>query len=266
MPAVIISLLTALLYLAATALQLMQIRNHKRGMNRSALALGVVALPLHAIVAWRGVYRGDSFDFGLFKVAALLLLLVHAIFLLNVLRRPLQSQLTVIYPLCALAVLITAFGPDYNYRSPTQSYGLLAHISLSLAAYAVLTLAAVQAILVALQDYRLRHHQTRGLVQTLPPLQLMETMLMELIAVGFILLTIAIFSGALFIEDMFAQHLIHKTTLTVLAWMLFAVLLWGHHKLGWRSQLAAKLTLAGFLALVLAFFGSKLVLELILAR
>lgn len=263
---VIISLLTALLYFTATALQLIRIRNSARDINRTALALGIIALPLHAVVAWYGVYRDTGFDFGFFKVAALLFLFVHILFLVNMTRRPLQNQLILVYPLAALAVIATTFGPGYAPRSPTFSHGLLAHISLSLAAYAVLTLAAIQAVLVAIQDYRLKHRQTRGLVQMLPPLQLMETMLMELIAVGFILLTIAITSGAFFIKDMFAQHLIHKTTLTIMAWALFATLLWGHYQLGWRSRMAARLTLAGFFILLLAFFGSKLVLELILAR
>ena len=69
-----------------------------------------------------------------------------------------------------------------------------------------------------------------------------------------------------FLEDMFAQHLVHKTVLSISAWWLFSILLWGHHKLGWRSQTATRLTLAGFAVLMLAYFGSKLVLEVILQR
>ena len=80
------------------------------------------------------------------------------------------------------------------------------------------------------------------------------------------LLTIAIVSGVIFIDDIFAQSLVHKTVLTIVAWLLFSGLLWGHYQLGWRSRTAVRLTLAGFLVLMLAFFGSKLVLELILQR
>lgn len=94
----------------------------------------------------------------------------------------------------------------------------------------------------------------------------MEVMLFELLFVGVVLLTLSIISGFLFVDDIFAQSLVHKTLLTMLAWVLFSVLLWGHHKLGWRSQIAVRLTLAGFAALMLAFFGSKLVLELVLQR
>ena len=94
----------------------------------------------------------------------------------------------------------------------------------------------------------------------------MEAMLFELLWIGLGLLSIAIASGALFIDDIFAQSLVHKTVLTIAAWLLFATLLWGHYRLGWRSKTAVRLTLAGFALLMLAFFGSKLVLELILQK
>ena len=80
------------------------------------------------------------------------------------------------------------------------------------------------------------------------------------------MLTVAIGSGFVFLDDIFAQHLVHKTVLTLGSWLLLAVLLWGHYQLGWRSKTAVRLALCGFALLVLAFFGTKLVLELILGR
>ncbi|MDX1733850.1 MAG: cytochrome c biogenesis protein CcsA, partial [Halioglobus sp.] len=92
------------------------------------------------------------------------------------------------------------------------------------------------------------------------------TMLFELLWIGVSLLSIAIVSGFVFVEDIFAQDIAHKTILTIVAWLLFSSLLWGHYQLGWRAKTAVRLTLAGFIFLMLAFFGSKLVLELILQR
>ena len=170
-----------------------------------------------------------------------------------------------LFPLSALAVLVSTYAPDS--KPPSQlSGGILLHVSSSLLAYAVLTLAAVQAAVVSLQDHQLKHRHTRGIVQVLPPLQMMEDMLFELLWIGLALLTIAILSGAIFVEDIFAQSLVHKTVLTIAAWLLFSILLWGHYRLGWRSKTAVRMTLAGFAMLVLAFFGSKLVLELVLQR
>ena len=94
----------------------------------------------------------------------------------------------------------------------------------------------------------------------------METMLFELIWAGVVLLTLSIVSGILFVDDLFAQHLVHKTVLAIFAWVLFSILLWGRYQLGWRSQTAVRFTLTGFALLMLAYFGSKMVLELVLQR
>jgi ABC-type uncharacterized transport system permease subunit len=94
----------------------------------------------------------------------------------------------------------------------------------------------------------------------------MEALLFELIAVGFFLLSLALVSGFAFLEDMFAQHLVHKTLLSVVSWLVFAGLLWGRFRFGWRGRTAIRGTLTGFVLLMLAYFGSKLVLELILHR
>ena len=81
-----------------------------------------------------------------------------------------------------------------------------------------------------------------------------------------ILLTAALISGFMFLEDMFAQRLVHKTFLSITAWAVFGILLWGRFKWGWRGQKALIWTLVGFVVLMLAYFGSKFVLELILQR
>jgi ABC-type uncharacterized transport system permease subunit len=94
----------------------------------------------------------------------------------------------------------------------------------------------------------------------------MEVLLFEIIFVGFVLLLAVITSGFLFMDNMFAQHLVHKTVLTVVSTSVFGVLLWGRHQLGWRGNTALRWTLSGFAVLILAYFGSKFVLELILNR
>ena len=93
----------------------------------------------------------------------------------------------------------------------------------------------------------------------------MEILLFEVILVGFAALTISLASGLLFLENMFAQHLVHKTILSIIAWLVFLILLIGHWKLGWRGRTATRWTLSGFVSLMLAYFGSKFVLEVLLA-
>jgi ABC-type uncharacterized transport system permease subunit len=258
--------LCALLYLAATGLQILRLSQRRQQIDRGVFALGLLALAFHAIIVWKIAFHNDGVDLGFFKIAALLFLVINLACITSLTRRPLQNLLIVLFPLSALAVLVSTFAPDTAPLLSHFSGGMVLHISSSILAYAVLTLAAIQAAVLALQDRQLKHRHTGGIIQILPPLQLMEGMLFELLWIGLALLTIAILSGAVFVEDIFAQSLVHKTVLTIVAWLLFSTLLWGHYQLGWRSKTAVRLTLAGFTMLVLAFFGSKLVLELILQR
>ncbi len=262
----LIAPVVALLYLAAAGLQLLHISQKRRQIDRWVFGLGLVALLGHAVIAWDSVFSSGGVNLGFYKISALIFLVINVACITSMARRPLQNLLLVLFPLSALAVLVSTFAPDTLALSSDLDGGMLLHISSSILAYAVLTLAAVQSALLALQDHQLKHRHTRGIVQILPPLQQMESMLFELLWIGVSLLTIAIVSGFVFIEDIFAQSLVHKTVLTIVAWALFSVLLWGHYQLGWRSQTAVRFTLAGFFLLMLAFFGSKLVLELILQR
>ena len=260
------SLTAAALYLLIAGLHWRQLRPGKNFPGQLMQALTLLALVLHGYSAWVAVQSPEGINFGFFKVSVLIFWTINLAFVLSLARRPLENLLLFLYPLSAVTLLILPAAP--GNISPFEEFptGMLAHIGSSVLAYAVLTLATCQAAVVALQDYRLHHHYTGKVLQLLPPLQLMETMLFELLWIGFLLLSLSIGTGLLFLEDMFAQHLAHKTLLTLCAWGLFAMLLWGRHYLGWRSQTAVRLTLAGFGVLMLGYFGSKLVLELILQR
>jgi ABC-type uncharacterized transport system permease subunit len=266
MPDTFLAPLAAMLYLTATGLQLLRMSQRRQQIGRGVFALSLVALLLHAIIAWNSIIQEGGVNLGFYKVAALIFLVINVACITSLARRPLQNLLVVLFPLSAMAVMVSTFAPDTSAVVSDLSGGMLLHISSSILAYAVLSLAAFQSALLAVQDHQLKHRHTRGIVQILPPLQLMESMLFELLWIGVSLLSISIASGFVFIDDIFAQSLVHKTVLTIIAWLLFSLLLWGHYQLGWRSRTAVRLTLAGFTLLMLAFFGSKLVLELILHR
>ncbi|MEH6590562.1 MAG: cytochrome c biogenesis protein CcsA [Halioglobus sp.] len=266
MPATFLAFIAALLYLAATGLQLLHISQQRTQIDRSVFILGLIALLCHGWVAWDNLFIEDTLSLGFYKVSALIFLVINLACIVSLVRRPLQNLLVVLFPLSALSVLVSTFAPASASDISDLSGGMTLHIGSSILAYAMLTLAAFQAALVALQDHQLKQRHTRGLIQVLPPLQLMEIMLFELIWIGVAMLSISIASGIIFVEDIFAQQLVHKTVLTIAAWALFSTLLWGRHQLGWRSQTAVRLTLAGFGLLMLAYFGSKLVLELVLSQ
>ena len=133
-------------------------------------------------------------------------------------------------------------------------------------AYATLGIAALLAVMLWLQDRALRRHQFGRWRFALPPLTELESLLFRTVTVGFALLTATLLTGVLFVEDLLAQHLVHKTVLSVLSWLVFGGLLMGRWLRGWRGRTAVGWTLVAMALLVLAFFGSKFVLELVLQR
>ncbi len=96
----------------------------------------------------------------------------------------------------------------------------------------------------------------------------MEKLLFRLIGIGFVLLTLTVLSGILFSEQLFGIALKwdHKSVFAILSWVLFAALLAGRRWRGWRGKTALRFTLAGFATLVLAYVGSRFVLEVVLHR
>ena len=260
------ALAASCLYLVVAVLQARRTARRSEASPSPIYALAVAAVLLHGYAALAGLHTAEGINFGLFKAGSVIFWMINATLLLSLLRRPLQNLMVILFPLAAIVVVISAAAPGNASPLEDLSGGLLMHIGSSILAYAILTIAAVQAAAVAVQDHQLRHHHTRGMVRLLPPLQLMETMLFEIVWVGLILLTVAIATGFVFIDNSFAPGLVHKTVLTLCAWLLFATLLWGRHRMGWRAQTAVRFTLGGFLALMLGYAGSKLVLELILER
>ena len=192
MPVNILAPIAALLYLAATSLQLLHISQRHQQIDRGVIALSLGALLLHGFITWDGIIGETGVSLGFYKVSALLFLVINIACITSLARRPLQNLLVVLFPLSALAVLVSTFAPATAPVVSNFSGGILLHISSSILAYSVLTLAAVQSALLAVQDHQLKHRHTRGIIQILPPLQLMESMLFELLWIGVILLSIAI--------------------------------------------------------------------------
>ena len=172
----------------------------------------------------------------------------------------------------ALLLAIAAFGAAATGSGRTYAeehqpgLALTAHILLSMGAAALLFAAAVTAGLLVFLDRRLRTRRIADLPSVLPPLDALEKVMFRLIAAGFALLTMALLTGFVFVTNLFAQHLVHKTVLSLVAWVLFGILLIGRVRRGWRGRSAVRWTLSGFGFLAIAYFGAKFVLETLLGR
>jgi ABC-type uncharacterized transport system permease subunit len=171
----------------------------------------------------------------------------------------------IVFPLTALLLGLDTFVAPPTSPQPLE-WQIKLHVTVALFAFSVLSIAAALAILLAIQERALRHRQFGPWLRALPPLTLTETLLFRLIGAGFALLSLTLLTGILFVDNLFGQHLIHKTVLSIIAWLVFGTLLYGRWRHGWRGRGAVNLTLIGMGVLLLAFFGTKLVLELILHR
>ena len=226
--------------------------------------LGFAALLIHLVVIYQALHTASGLNFSFFNAVSFAAWVVCLVFLLSSIRKPLETLGIVLLPISGVTLLLALWFPGIHLLPPDAQWHLRSHVLISLLAYSVLTMAAIQSILLAVQDSQLRKHHPGGFVRALPPLQTMESLMFEMILIGFVLLSVSLLSGFLFLDDMFAQRLVHKTILSILAWTAFAILLWGRYRFGWRGRTAIRWTLTGFAVLALAYFGSKAVIELIL--
>ena len=262
-------LLAIVLYLLASGLLLLKLMRGvpDAGCQRSqSLMLGLAAVFIHASILYPAIITAGGLNLGIFYAASLVAMTTALLLLLASFVEPVENLGIPVFAVAALSIALTIIFPDPYIITKATSWQLDSHILASLLAYSILGLAVLQAILLAIQDSHLRNRTPGGFIRALPPLQTMESLLFQMIATGFTLLTLALVTGVLFLEDIFSQHLVHKTTLSIIAWIVFAILLWGRWRFGWRGRVAIRWTIGGFIFLMLAYFGSKFVLELIINR
>lgn len=257
------ALLAIALYLAAAGGLGRPLLSGGQPLSRLATGLAAMAVLIHAGILL-GMHRG-ALDLHFFAALSLVACVVSALTLLVNLTRPVAGLGVIVFPLTALLLAVDSFMAP-STAPLGLSWQITLHVTFALLAFSVLSIAAVLAILLAVQERALRHRRFGRWLRALPPLTLTETLLFRLIGAGFALLTLTLLTGILFVDDFFGQHLIHKTVLSFAAWLVFGALLYGRWRHGWRGRRAVNLTLTGMAVLLLAFFGTKAVLELILHR
>ncbi len=241
-----------------------------RALPAARLAL-LVPLALHAWLLYAHAWRDGQLDLGVGIVLSAIAWLALVVYGLNSLRHPVDALNVLVLPAAAVIVLLPLALPARPLPLSTDPV-FLAHLALAFFAYALFTIAAVHAGVMALLDKRLHRHTMAGPLAHLPPLLTMEQLLFRIIGSGFVLLTLALVSGMLFSEQVFGkpfsfQHFTqHKTVFALISWCTYAALLAGRRLYGWRGRTAVVLSLVGFGMLLLAYVGSKIVLELLLHR
>lgn len=246
--------------------------NQIRNLGRKDATLGwliyllIPALFFHSLSVYNSIFSEDGFQLGLFQMGSALFLAMNLIVGLSSLRLPLRSLFTLLLPLSMISLLCALYFAGEHTLVMSLSLSLVFHILLSVLAYSLLTIATLQAILLNYQASQLKQHHVKSILGVFPPLQTMESLLFDLLWAGFIVLTLSIITGVVFIDDIYAQHLIHKTVFSSLSWLLYAILLAGRHALGWRGKNALRWVMVAFAMLLMAYFGTKFVLEFLLSK
>lgn len=261
-------ILAILLYLLTSSLLALRLASRLpaswQDRRRIFLILGLTGVVLHGVQVFNSVVSTQGMDTSFFSIMSITGWLVALLLLLASWRKPVENLAILILPIAALSLLLRLLSDHHSHLGEHLPNGLELHIIISIFAYSLLSIAVVQAILLSIQESHLHNRHPGGFIRLLPPLETMETLLFQMISLGFVLLSVALLSGGFFVENLFAQHLVHKTVLSIVAWGLFGILLVGRWRFGWRGRVAIRWTISAFAFLLLAYFGSKMVIEFIL--
>ena len=259
-------ILAIVLYVLYTASAWAMLRSvSKPRLEFIAWALVLLALIGHSDAIMHTMRINGPFSIGLPEATSLLAWTLAVLACVISIERQNRVLGAILLACAALGAAMTGTGHTFAEAS-APGWELTAHILLSMGAAALLFAAAVTAVLLVFLDRRLRTRRLADLPSGMPPLDALERVMFRLIGAGFALLTLALFTGFVFVTNLFTQNLVQKTVLSLIAWLLFGVLLIGRSRFGWRGRSAVRWTLSGFGVLAVAYFGVKFVLEDLFGR
>jgi ABC-type uncharacterized transport system permease subunit len=248
---ILLYLLTAALYLGVAV----------RGGPRHAILL---PLGLHAVLLFQALNIPEGLDLGLANSLSAIGWITALVFWASAYPLPsLRRGVAIAALLSSLAPLLL---PHPGPVPHTEFYAFKAHLVVAMLAYGLFAVAALQALAMTLLERRLHERASTAALQGLPPLLSMERFLFKTIAAAFVLLTLTLASGMVFSEELFGKPLefTHKIVFAIASWVILALLLIGRRTYGWRGKTALRWVLAAFVALLLAYLGTKFVVELVL--
>lgn len=232
--------------------------------TRKIFVLSAIATLLHLFWVGFEVMTPNGLNLSIMNVAAVVSMIISIIMTLSINKLKVITLLPVAFGFSALIVALTYFLPSIYISDLSGNTPLITHIVLTLLAYASFLVASLLALQMAYLDYQLKHKRALAMHPALPSLMTIERQLIRLLVLGMCLLSVSLTIGLTFLDNPFSHTQSHKTVLSIIAWCFYAVLLWGHFKQGWRNTKIIFGTLIGTSLLSLAYFGSRVVKELLL--
>lgn len=243
-------------------------------------ALVMAALVSHGVLLHETIFPADRMIFGFAFALSAMLWLGVGIYWIESFFFSLAGLGLIVFPVAMLAGLMPLAFPGTQILGYAARPLFKLHFVIANVAYGLFTLAAFHAFLMLLAERRLHgFNRPTGAepvtdrwlgrwLDLLPPLLTLEKLLFRLIAAGFVLLTLTIASGFLFSEQLFARafRVDHKTVFAIISWLMFGGILLGRRFRGWRGRTALRWVIASFGILLLAYVGSRFVMEVVLHR
>jgi len=236
-----------------------------QGWERAAI---LVPLVVHGALVYAQIFEAQTLRFGWAQALSVMSLLAVALYWIESLFYRLDGMEPLVLPFAAVSAPLPALFPGLASSTLySQALGFKLHLALAMIAYGLFVIALLHAMLMMVAERQL-HLKSGFAAASLPPLLTLEKLLFRVIGAAFVFLTLTLATGIAFSETLFGRPLRadHKTVFAVLSWLTFGLLLGGRALYGWRGRTALRWTLAGFVLLVLAYVGSRFVLEVLLRR
>ncbi len=226
------------------------------------------ALLVHGAGIYADLFGAGAMRFSFGLALSLMLWLAVLIYWLESFHAKMDGLQPMVLPLAAACAALPVIFPHVRAVAHADSWGFRLHFMAAMLAYSLFTLSALHAVFMGYAERKLHQRALTKSLASLPPLLTMEALLFRMIVIAFSLLTVALISGSIYSEEIFGKPLTfdHKTLFAFISWGIFAALLVGRHAWGWRGKTALRWTMAGFMVLLLAYIGSRFVLEIVLGR
>ena len=261
-----LAVISVIFYLLSGLLASRQLFSTQKKLNYQIIAVSMIALLTHATWLYQHIFLVEGQDLPILNVVTLVSFLIALLSLIISKKLNTGILLPIVYGFNILNFIAVVYLPSHYITNLESNPAIGSHIIFALLAYAIMSIASLFALLLAYVNYRLKQHKSLVNALNIPPLMTLEKSLFQFILIGFVLLTCTLVTGFIFLEDMFAAENAHKAVLSIVAWVIYATLLWGHYTQGWRGRLVIYITIIGSSFLTLAYFGSRFVREIILLR
>src|SRR5471030_2751728 len=252
----VFALVAMLAYLLSLALIIPSIIRKNGAYRRLALISVIIALVCHAVALQQRIFDvSTGQNLSLVNICSVMTIVAS--------RNRGWFILPIVYSFALINLAFVTFLPGEFITHLEESKGLLVHIGLALFSYATLIIAALYALQLAWLDYQLKNKRL-SFTADMPPLMTIERKLFHITQVGVILLTLTLCTGLLYMDNLFSRENIDKAVLLILAWFVYIVLLVGQYHEGWRGRRLVWFSMAGAVLLTLAYFGSRLIQQLMI--